>query len=351
MLEKKRNFGLDIARASSILLVLIAHRFSLPIELGILGVQIFFVLSGFLIGQILINDFRNDGKLSTILKFWKRRWYRTLPLYYLVLIFKILFYGNPYGWKIIVYFLFLQANIVGINFLGVSWSLVIEEWFYIFLPITTFLFFRKGIDFKKFTLYIFSFIFIFLLTRFLWNFFHKGVIIYQFDCLLLGVLIASIKIFYPKIYIKLNSSLLFLIGVFLMSILVINLGEMKNIYIYDTYRKVIWYFLISISIALIIPFIEQSSFLNTKIKTIRPLFYFYTWTSILTYSIYLIHMFVFEINFNNYPLGINICFQILILYAICFLVYALFEHPMLNLREKLSLKQYVNTIKSFTFKI
>ncbi|MBL0328837.1 MAG: hypothetical protein IPP64_05320 [Bacteroidetes bacterium] len=55
-----RNFGLDLIRVVAISLVLIAHAGITSVyglKIGGLGVEIFFVLSGFLIGQILIRDF------------------------------------------------------------------------------------------------------------------------------------------------------------------------------------------------------------------------------------------------------------------------------------------------------
>jgi peptidoglycan/LPS O-acetylase OafA/YrhL len=351
MITKTRNFGLDVTRAVSIICVLIAHRFTLPIELGIVGVQIFFVLSGFLIGQILIKDFKTEGKLSTILNFWKRRWYRTLPLYYLVLIFKIIIYGNPFGWKMIVYFLFLQANIIGISFFGVSWSLVVEEWFYIFLPIAVFIFFRRGIEFKNFFLFLCSFIFLFLLARFFWNYLHKGVIIYQFDCLLLGVLLSLIKICKLDLYKKLNSFFVFSLGFIGLIGLTLLLGKFDNISMYNTFYKVVWYFFVSFCVFLLIPFVEQSTVLNIKLRKVKPVYQFFTWTSILTYSIYLLHMEVLNIPMNYVPSFLILTIQIIVLYLVCFLVYAFFEHPALSLREQLSVKQYMNAIKSFTFKI
>jgi peptidoglycan/LPS O-acetylase OafA/YrhL len=90
-LEKQRNFGLDLIRAFSIVLVLVGHGFSHLLEgssLYILnfidGVDIFFVLSGFLIGSLFITDFNknNNFNLKSILFFLKRRWLRTLPAYY-----------------------------------------------------------------------------------------------------------------------------------------------------------------------------------------------------------------------------------------------------------------------------
>ena len=95
-----RNFGLDAVRATAILLVLIAHGtqfiastisgFGLnPADLswppGFVGVELFFCLSGYLIGRILLEIERRGASLGDVRRFLVRRWLRTLPLYFLVL--------------------------------------------------------------------------------------------------------------------------------------------------------------------------------------------------------------------------------------------------------------------------
>lgn len=129
------------------------------------------------------------------------------------------------------------------------------------------------------------------------------------------------------------------------------LGEINEIPIYDTFYRVVWYFLISFFILLMIPFIEQSAFINNKLKNIKPLYFFVTWTSVLTYSIYLLHMEVFQIPLDNLPLWINLVIQTLILYLICFIVFIYYEHPMLNLRDRFSMRNYLDSIKSFSFDV
>ncbi len=350
MVGKERNFGLDVVRTISIWLVLLSHKFPFDVELGVIGVQIFFILSGFLIGQILIRDFALEGKFATVINFWKRRWYRTLPMYYLVLLYKLFFYSNPYGWKIIVYFLFLQANFVGVSFFGVSWSLVVEEWFYIFLPLSTLFFFRRGIQTPKFLKFLLGNILFFFVVRFLWNYCQKGSIIYQFDCLLLGVLLALIKLRHKNIFDKLNHPAIFFLALVGIVLLSLNLGRLDLINLYNTYYRVTWYFLISCCIMFTIPFVEQSAMINKKIKKFGALYYFFTWTSVLTYSIYLLHMEVFRGDFGLGE-GMELFIQVPILYTISFIIYAIFESPIMSLRDEFSLKQYLNTFKSFSFKI
>ncbi|HTV42772.1 MAG TPA: acyltransferase family protein [Candidatus Sulfotelmatobacter sp.] len=99
---KERYFGPDLIRALAIVLVLLSHTVPGGTEfpalgvaryyLGLLGVEIFFVLSGFLIGGILIDELYSDRleSISGTVSFWRRRWFRTLPNYYLFLAIIIL---------------------------------------------------------------------------------------------------------------------------------------------------------------------------------------------------------------------------------------------------------------------
>lgn len=99
---KHRIFGLDVMRAMAIVMVVVAHAvfvfkgysnsfFDILHIFGFLGVEIFFVLSGFLIGGILFKLFRTkDVSFMDLKHFWIRRWFRTLPLYFLFLIINIL---------------------------------------------------------------------------------------------------------------------------------------------------------------------------------------------------------------------------------------------------------------------
>ena len=110
MKNNSRVFGLDILRALAILLVVTGHSYYfLPASfknnvLSVFpdGVAIFFVLSGYLIGGILIRTLERDGAgFGNLLNFWVRRWMRTLPLYFLILlILCILSYAFVPGFSI-----------------------------------------------------------------------------------------------------------------------------------------------------------------------------------------------------------------------------------------------------------
>jgi len=105
------------------------------------GVNLFFVLSGFLISQILINSKFNveKSKLFILKQFYIRRFLRIFPLYYLVVllgwIFKVPSDNTSFFW-----FVTYTTNIIcGINqghcgYFTHLWSLAVEEQFYIIFP-------------------------------------------------------------------------------------------------------------------------------------------------------------------------------------------------------------------------
>ena len=144
--------ALDGLRALSILWVVAYHvygmaRFFLPAETfrplatdgylrpfgyGYLGVDVFFVISGFLIGKLLIDEKAETGGIR-VGRFYWRRALRLLPAYYLVLfLYRSLPPGCDTAWANILYvnnFLPLSRQCV-----PWSWSLAIEEQFYLVLP-------------------------------------------------------------------------------------------------------------------------------------------------------------------------------------------------------------------------
>jgi len=174
-LERPRHFtGLDGIRGLAILMVVFSHFIivggDMDVELplhrllmsGHLGVDLFFVLSGFLITGILI-----EGKRSTnyFTAFYVRRALRIFPLYFGVLIcgwLSVVFLTpqdiprlsgqDSYVWH------WLYASNIGIGFKGTwlnsptwvelshFWSLAIEEQFYLFWPLLVFLLPMKWLE-------------------------------------------------------------------------------------------------------------------------------------------------------------------------------------------------------------
>lgn len=141
--------GLDILRSLAVIAVLVLHMedlwlkgatspFPRILQMGWVGVDLFFVLSGFLIGSLAFRDFAAPGAdWSTVTHFWFRRWARTLPLYYfclLVYVFIKPLLGFPFSDKPLPYFFFAQNFLAPKDFVQ-SWSLCVEEHFYLVLPL------------------------------------------------------------------------------------------------------------------------------------------------------------------------------------------------------------------------
>lgn len=142
-----RVFGLDLIRAGSILAVFVCHSNVLNpfykeipnLHLLGMGVEAFFVLSGFLIGRIILKTMFNPVvTFRAIWIFWVNRWLRTLPAYFFVLAICII-HAAYFGKKLWLYVFFSQNLLTPQHeFFPVSWSLAVEEWFYFTFPIILF---------------------------------------------------------------------------------------------------------------------------------------------------------------------------------------------------------------------
>ena len=138
------NLGLDLVRALAILAVLFSHTTQwwlpqtrdseiLAAYIGSAGVEVFFSLSGFLIGGILLRAAQTGLDGQALLRFWTRRWFRTLPAYWIMLAL-LDWHFNTWDWHTP---LFLQSFVPRADWTPLSihtWSLVLEEWFYLFVP-------------------------------------------------------------------------------------------------------------------------------------------------------------------------------------------------------------------------
>jgi peptidoglycan/LPS O-acetylase OafA/YrhL len=111
-------------------------------------VELFFCLSGFLIGSILLGLEASMPSCRTVGIFYVRRWMRTLPLYYFVL-FAISDFPqlDPHHRVAFLSFVTLTQNLFGSmppgDWFAISWSLTIEEWSYLLLPLAIFALFGR----------------------------------------------------------------------------------------------------------------------------------------------------------------------------------------------------------------
>lgn len=362
--NKTRIFGLDIIRSVAILMVVFSHLYylidsknalfiSISGLLGFFGVELFFVLSGFLIGTILLKQFLdNSFTIKEVIHFLKRRWFRTLPNYYLILFINLfiafqLGYLTNDAWK---YFLFLQNfSQYSITFFTESWSLSIEEWAYILAPI--FLLFVWKLHFKNkkvsFIVSVLILILIFHLIRYfnylelpitdinLWNTNIKSVVWYRIDSILFGFVVAWLVYFFRNKLKKIRIYLLIIaFHLFLFQFVIMNsIGY--DIATSPLYYNVYYFSLTSLTIVLAMPFFvfwENSKYFNKPVLFI----------SNTSYGMYLLHysvisvLFKFAISANNialHPLLI-ILFYLLITFFLSYFLYRFYEKPLMNLRDK-----------------
>jgi len=200
---------LDGLRAVAVILVIIHHWFSEKNLIHIYtsffnGVDIFFVLSGFLITRILINNSiqaeENGTSKGTLMKnFFVRRSLRIFPIYFLLLTFIILF-STKINKGNFIYFFTYTANLYYFErqqwggMLSHLWSLSVEEQFYFFWP-WLILFLNK----KYILSMIMIFIIIGLVSQFYLRHLGMGSIFTSscFDGLGLGALMAWIVVHRP----------------------------------------------------------------------------------------------------------------------------------------------------------
>lgn len=146
-----RRFGLDAMRAVAVLCVIVAHFTPLMVfewrterdvfrwfvYLGAIGVDIFFALSGYLIGGILWRNLHRLHQPAVVRRFWMRRWLRTLPAAYVsaVVVWLIAAPQNIRDYLSSIVFLGTINPYYVTTELGFWWSLGAEEAFYFFFPL------------------------------------------------------------------------------------------------------------------------------------------------------------------------------------------------------------------------
>ncbi len=162
--------ALDGLRGLAILMVVVYHAaesfrppsgglisiggwdFATPLYSGWLGVNLFFVLSGFLITWHLLRRWTPGVSGAEISAYLTKRWLRIVPTYYVVLLVAA-FELTPHhpiesgrlGLRITYHMLFLQDYLPG-SILGPFWSLGVEEKFYLLMPIVMLVAWRIGTE-------------------------------------------------------------------------------------------------------------------------------------------------------------------------------------------------------------
>lgn len=147
--RSERLPGLDLLRAIAVVWTMLFHSFlvgglgdnwSWLSRYGWMGVDLFFVLSGYLIGSQVLKPLANGGRLS-FRDFYTRRAFRILPAFFAVLALYLLWPdfreapGMEPWWKFAGFFVNLSIDYTNNTAFSHAWSLCVEEHFYLLFPL------------------------------------------------------------------------------------------------------------------------------------------------------------------------------------------------------------------------
>ncbi|MBV8324953.1 acyltransferase [Chryseobacterium sp.] len=360
-IDENRVFGLDLLRFFAISFVFIGHGLHyLPfsdflVRFMLDGVTLFFVLSGFLIGGILIKIL-NENKFDrrVLFNFWIRRWCRTLPAYFLVLsvlvILEVFFTNDSPKSDYAQYFLFIQSFASPHpGFFPEAWSLSVEEWFYLLMPIFLYglirvLKLKVKTSILSVIFFVILFVTLFRLYRYStdiiphdlrsWDINFRKQVITRLDSLMYGVLGAYIKYYYPRIWNKGKETML-VAGLILIIISHLSfigiITEARSLYL-----SVFSFSLMSVGTLFLLPFL--SSYTTSHLKIAKPV----TYISLISYSMYLVNLSLIQPwivdripGYFNFPIYIFLCLMI------PFFIYKYFEIPTTKLRDRLIIRKAV----------
>ncbi len=307
----KRIIALDGIRGIAILLIIVWHYCSNQAQfesagyvlhatkLFWSGVDLFFVLSGFLIVGILL-DKRDTSNYYKV--FYIRRFCRILPLYYLLVIVHYFREFSMHGGidyikdnigSLFVYLLFLQnflmagfasalkivgtATTIGPHWLGVTWSLAIEEQFYLILPFLVRFLGRKSLMIVFVSVVVSAPFFRWILCEEA----AKVLAIARSDSILIGGILALLvrTSWFLETCKKKYNSLLFFFILMLSGTLVVNFTQSKQGDIFNHLWLSIFF-----GLFILIPIVRHDSWLTQSLENSVLV-----WFGQRSYGVYLFH--------------------------------------------------------------
>lgn len=368
-----RIFGLDLLRASAISFVVLAHaghllpRDSKSPLFGYFvfdGVTMFFVLSGFLIGRILFRTLEKEPPTPrTLLNFWVRRWFRTLPAYYLVLVLLlVLTWGlndrtPPIPESIALYFLFAQ-NLAWEHpeYFGEAWSLAVEEWFYFLVPIPLFLISRACVKSRQRLIltFIICVVVAVTATRLMriayappatvqeWGYALKMQVVMRMDSLMFGVFGAYLSLYATRHWSRVRSVAL-VAGV---SLLIFD-QFMRGGPFRLTYLNYFALTVTPLAVLMLLPW------LSSWRRSPGPVTNTVTFISLISYSMYLLNQapiletilpwlmprLMYPLwRLSEYSVEVKVVVYLALTVGCSWLLYRFFELPVMNLRDRWSVR-------------
>ena len=344
ILLKHRN-EIDGLRCIAVLPVIFFHAgFVKFFGGGYVGVDIFFVISGYLISSIILNDLEKEN--FSLLNFYERRARRILPALYFVIILS-LFFGyfwmlpdefQNFGQSIVATTLFSNNILLSITngyWVGASdfkpllhtWSLGVEEQYYIFFPVFLLLFWKYG---KKWILISLLALFLSSLILAQWYSSNKpevGFFVIQTRAweILLGVFASFyLKTFNEKKF----KNLLSLFGLILITYSVVFFDS-------ETPFPSLYTLVPTIGTLLIIVYADKGTIVQRLLS-----FRIMTGIGLISYSAYLFHQPIFALAklYSKEALSVNIyLFLIILTMTFAFYSWKYIEKPFRN-RDNFSRK-------------
>lgn len=363
--EKNKIFGLDLMRVMAILLVLAAHTLWIYYDYsnlltkainfsGFIGVELFFVLSGFLIGKSLFRLFQNpdyDFKRASI--FLRRRSFRIMPNYLFVLILNIALF-TYLGYKIIdpwEYFVFLQNFYHPmLPFFPESWSMSIKEIPYFILPFVFLLLakIKNGNRNRLFLLTILVWIALSLIAKIIyhldtgnhtlaaWNVSLRSVALYRMDAVMIGILASWIQYNYVSHWAK-SIKWTLLLSQLILATLAILVGFVKwTIEDHPIFWNILFLPLISIASALMLPFFSEWKSGPDRLR--EPI----QFLGAISYSVYLLHYsfvlylmkyFIDTTYMDLWQLHTFTALYLSLTFVLSWSLYEFYEKPLMKIRE------------------
>ena len=326
---------LDIVRYFAALLVAVFHYLLYQSNNFIyeyivsISVEIFFVLSGFVLAN-QINSIRDKGfRFRDLRTFLLRRWMRTIPPYLIAVIVAIFIFGGGDLQNILLHILYLQNFITdnqSRSFFSVGWSLSIEEWFYIIFPLTL-LILSKFWNIKNSNIYV-SIIIIFLCIFFRYYFGSeenwgqdvRRTVIFRLDAIVVGYLAFCIKG-------SLSNKNIFFFGILSTILFVVTTWNNS-----DLVQSAFYQNLFFVSCGLFF------SFLLIFLSRLSPLIGNKTGSSFsflarLSYPIYLFHIILIALIGDIFG-EFNFLIYIVLLHGFSIVFHYTFEKPILSVRPK-----------------
>jgi len=323
---------------------------------GFTGVEIFFVLSGFLIGGSLHKIFlREDYNLKAARNFLRRRMLRIMPDYLLILlansiVYTALGYTISQPWK---YFVFLQnAFTPMLPFFPESWSMAIKEIPYFTIPfiLVALASLVKVRDRNRFFLYVALLLFFVSLSAKVvfytthrplslseWNISLRSVALYRMDAVMTGVLFAWLRYNYIGFWEKYSRPML-ATGIVIIAVLAGFVGIIRICPTdYAFFWDVAFLPLISFACALSLPFFSEWKSAPKILD--RPV----QWLGDVSYFVYLTHYSlvlslmkhaIATTGFSLWQLhAFTLCY-LAVTFGLSWLLHIGYEKPILKLREQ-----------------